>query len=77
LTRHLIEQDPFMVLADYRAYLECQEQASEAWDDKARWDRMSILNVARIGKFSSDRAIREYAQHIWHTQPVPVEIPRG
>ncbi len=77
LTRQLIERDPFMVLADYRAYLECQEQAGKAWEDKGRWDRMSILNVARIGKFSSDRAIREYAQHIWHTQPVPVEIPRG
>ena len=77
LTRHLIERDPFMVLADYRAYVECQEQTGKAWTDPAQWDRMSILNVARMGKFSSDRAIREYAQNIWHIQPAPVEIPRG
>jgi glycogen phosphorylase len=77
LTRHLIEQDPFMVLADYRTYLECQEAAGLAWEDRGGWDRMSILNVARMGKFSSDRAIREYARHIWHAKPVPVEIPRG
>jgi starch phosphorylase len=77
LTRHLIERDPFMVLADYRAYLECQERTGKGWEEQGQWDRTSILNVARMGKFSSDRAIREYARHIWHTEPVPVEIPRS
>ncbi|PQJ95461.1 glycogen/starch/alpha-glucan phosphorylase [Chromatium okenii] len=73
LTDHLINHDPFMVLADYRAYLECQAQVSTAWSDAANWDRMSILNVARMGKFSSDRAIVEYAKNIWNVPPVTVE----
>jgi starch phosphorylase len=73
LTDGLINHDPFMVLADYRAYLDCQEQVSQAWTDRDRWDRMSILNVARMGKFSSDRSIRDYAEKIWKVQPVPVE----
>jgi starch phosphorylase len=74
LTDGLVNQDPFMVLADYRAYLDCQEQVSQAWTDRRRWDRMSILNCARMGKFSSDRAVREYAETIWHVQPHPVQI---
>ena len=73
LTDNLINHDPFMVLADYRAYVECQERVSAAWADKAHWDRMSILNVARMGKFSSDRSIRDYAENIWHVKPVPIE----
>lgn len=73
LTDHLINHDPFMVLADYHAYLECQARVSAAWSDAANWDRMSILNVARMGKFSSDRAIGEYAQNIWNVPPVTVE----
>ncbi|HYN77757.1 MAG TPA: glycogen/starch/alpha-glucan phosphorylase, partial [Lamprocystis sp. (in: g-proteobacteria)] len=74
LTDHLVNQDPFMVLADYRAYADCQAQVSTAWADRANWDRMSILNVARMGKFSSDRAIRQYAEQIWHVQPMPVSL---
>ncbi|WP_295441928.1 glycogen/starch/alpha-glucan phosphorylase [uncultured Thiodictyon sp.] len=74
LTDNLINQDPFMVLADFRAYVECQERVSQAWADRAQWDRMSILNVARMGKFSSDRAIREYAEKIWHVEPLPVAL---
>ena len=72
LTDHLINQDPFMVLADYRAYLECQDRISEVYDRPSDWDRMSILNVARMGKFSSDRSIREYAQRIWEIAPKPI-----
>lgn len=72
LTDHLVNHDPFMVLADYRAYLTCQERVSAAYRDASNWDRMAILNVARMGKFSSDRAIAEYAQQIWQVAPVAV-----
>jgi starch phosphorylase len=60
-----------MVLADYRAYADCQARVGTAWTDQGQWDRMSILNVARMGKFSSDRAIREYAEHIWQVEAKP------
>lgn len=61
----LLFQDKYMLLADYQSYIDCQEKVSDAWRDQDRWTRMSILNVARIGKFSSDRAIREYCRDIW------------
>jgi starch phosphorylase len=65
--------DPFMVCADYPSYIECQDQAEQAYRDAARWTRMSILNVARCGFFSSDRSIRQYCQDIWQVEPVTVE----
>ncbi len=71
---HLIDEDPYLLLADYQFYIECQEQVGEAYKDRDNWTRMSILNVARMGKFSSDRSIREYCQDIWHTQAVPIEV---
>ncbi|MFD2112611.1 glycogen/starch/alpha-glucan phosphorylase [Thiorhodococcus fuscus] len=74
LTDRLVNQDPFMVLADYRAYIACQDHVAEAYRDHQHWTRMSILNVARMGKFSSDRAIREYAEHIWRTEPHPIGL---
>ncbi|MGQ9659796.1 MAG: glycogen/starch/alpha-glucan phosphorylase [Thermochromatium sp.] len=77
LTDHLIHHDPFMVLADYRDYLNCQQTVTETYRDAARWTRMSILNVARIGRFSSDRAIREYAEHIWKVRPRSVDSTEG
>jgi starch phosphorylase len=70
----LHQGDPFMVLADYAAYVECQERVSQVYGDPAQWTRMSILNCARMGKFSSDRTIRDYAREIWNTKPVPVEL---
>jgi starch phosphorylase len=72
LVENLRGSDPFLVLADYAAYVECQDRVSEAWHDADRWTRMSILNVARGGKFSSDRSIREYCDEIWHVPAVAV-----
>ncbi len=78
LFRPLVDQllnggDPFLVLADFAAYLEVQEEVERAWREPERWTRMAVLNVARSGKFSSDRTIREYAQEIWKVKPVRVE----
>jgi glycogen phosphorylase len=72
LVENLRQSDPFLVLADYADYVACQERVDEAWKDRGRWTRMSILNTARGGKFSSDRAICEYSDRIWHTQPVKI-----
>jgi starch phosphorylase len=61
--------DPFMVLADFRAYSDCQIRVDAAFRDREGWARMAILNTARVGKFSSDRTIREYAKDIWSLTP--------
>jgi glycogen phosphorylase len=74
LVESLMNRDSFMLFADYQSYIECQHKVSLAFRDRARWTKMSILNVARMGKFSSDRAIREYAGEIWNVKPVPVEL---
>ena len=73
LVENLTQSDPFLVLADYAAYVACQEQVSAAWQDADNWTRRSILNSARSGKFSSDRAIAEYCEEIWNVQPVTVK----
>jgi starch phosphorylase len=72
LVDSLLHRDEYMVLADYRPYIRCQEEVSRAYGDADGWSRLSILNVARMGKFSSDRSIREYSRKIWKVQPVPV-----
>ena len=74
LLDNLLQHDPYLVLADYAAYADCQQAVNEAWCDNARWTRMSILNTARSGKFSSDRSIREYCREIWRAEPVPVRL---
>jgi starch phosphorylase len=64
--------DPFLVLADFRAYSNCQQKVDAAYRDRAGWARQAILNTARVGKFSSDRTIREYANDIWNLRPVTI-----
>jgi starch phosphorylase len=71
LTDNLVHEDPFLVLADYQAYVDCQSEVDRAWGDPEHWSRMSILNVARMGKFSSDRSIRDYCERIWKVAPTP------
>jgi len=63
-------RDEHVHLADLASYLEAQGKATSAYADQAGWARRSILNVARSGRFSSDRAVAEYARDIWHIQPV-------
>jgi starch phosphorylase len=68
----LLYHDPYLCLADFHSYCEAQEKVSAAYLDKARWAKMAVLNTARVGKFSSDRTIKEYARDIWHLDPVPI-----
>jgi starch phosphorylase len=70
----LVFHDPFLVLADYASYVACQDRVSAVWRDPDTWTRMSILNTARSGKFSSDRAIAEYCDHIWGVGPMSVKL---
>ena len=76
LVDDLVQRDPFFVLADFRAYADCQRQVEALWKTPAAWRRSAILNTARAGRFSSDRSIREYAQMIWKVAPVPSRTTR-
>lgn len=69
----IYEGDYYFHLVDYRSYIDCQDRVSEAYQNPEKWFEMSILNVARIGKFSSDRVIRQYAEEIWNVKPCNVE----
>jgi len=70
----LLQQDPYFLLADFQSYVDCQTKVSQAYLDTERWTRMSILNTARSGKFSSDRTIREYCADIWRVKSVPIQM---
>jgi starch phosphorylase len=70
LAESLLGQDEYMLLADYRSYVERQQAVSRAFGDAEEWTRSSIMNCARAGRFSSDRAVREYCRDIWHASPL-------
>jgi glycogen phosphorylase len=70
LIESLLTRDDYMLFADYQAYVDCQQRVSDAYSDQDNWTRMSILNTARVGRFSSDRSIREYCRDIWKVQPI-------
>jgi starch phosphorylase len=74
LIDNLVYHDPYLVLADYPDYARAQTDVGRAYGDAAHWARMSILNAARCGKFSSDRTIRQYCDDIWEVSPVPIEL---
>ena len=73
----LTNGDWYYHLADFHSYVECQQRVDQAYRDKDRWARMCIMNIANMGRFSSDRAIHEYAEEIWHIKPCHVELPHG
>jgi starch phosphorylase len=72
LVEALLGYDQYMLLADYRDYVETSERAARDYADTERWTRMSVLNAARCGFFSSDRSIRDYIERIWKAEPVQV-----
>ncbi|WP_456096219.1 glycogen/starch/alpha-glucan family phosphorylase, partial [Peptostreptococcus sp.] len=67
---YLINQDPYMCLADFESYVSKQKEVEEAYGDKDRWNRMSLVNIAKAGIFSADRATQEYTDGIWHIERV-------
>ncbi len=75
LYNSLVFEDKYMLLEDFASYVECQQRVIKTWQDPEKWTRMSILNTAASGKFSSDRTIAEYAKDIWELEPVTVELP--
>ncbi|MEZ4517302.1 MAG: glycogen/starch/alpha-glucan phosphorylase [Chloroflexota bacterium] len=72
IVRSLLDNDEYMLLADYQSYVAIQDTISEAYKDQEAWTRMSILNAARSGFFSSDRTMRQYCEDIWKVEPRPV-----
>ena len=72
LRDNLYYSDPFLCLPDFESYSECQKKVDAAFREKSRWSKMAILNTARMGKFSSDRTIKEYARDIWKVEPVHI-----
>ena len=63
-----------MLLADFRSYVECHEKVAKEYLDTKTWAKKAILNVARMGKFSSDRTIKEYAEEIWNAKPCEIKL---
>jgi starch phosphorylase len=74
LIDNLLHHDPYLLFADFESYVNSQMEADRVYADREHWSRMSILNTARSGKFSSDRSIREYCEEIWKVKPVPIAM---
>ncbi|MES9974633.1 glycogen/starch/alpha-glucan phosphorylase [Candidatus Thiodiazotropha sp. LNASS1] len=70
ITDNLLNKDHFKVIADFKSYLEVSDRADQLYLNTAEWNRRAILNTARMGYFSSDRTIQEYAEKIWHVKPI-------
>jgi len=70
----LNDGDPYMIMADFAGYLDCQERVNTTYHNPQAWTRMAILNTARVGRFSSDRTIGEYAKEIWNVEPIPITL---
>jgi starch phosphorylase len=77
LTDSLLDQDTYMLFADFDAYVGCQQRVSEAFLDRMTWHSMATRNIAKVGPFSSDRTIREYATEIWKAEPVKIHLRAG
>jgi starch phosphorylase len=69
IVENLLDHDPFLLFADYQSYIDAQERVSALWRDPQAWTRSSILNAARMGKFSSGRSIRDYCDRVWNIKP--------
>ncbi|MEZ4295487.1 MAG: glycogen/starch/alpha-glucan phosphorylase [Polyangiaceae bacterium] len=75
IVEELLGRDQYMIMSDFAAYSACQERVAAAYEDQEAWSRTALLNIARMGSFSSDRTIREYASDIWRIEPVDVPPP--
>jgi starch phosphorylase len=75
LISYITELDPYLICADFESYRECQEKASQTYQDQDTWNTMVVHNLAHAGKFSSDRTIDQYAKEIWDVHPVDVTLP--
>jgi glycogen phosphorylase len=73
ITDNLLWHDPFMLMADYPLYIACQDLVANTWRNAGKWNRMAIMNVARMGKFSSDRSILDYCEKIWKVKPFKIK----
>jgi starch phosphorylase len=77
LLDNLLYRDEYLLMADFADFVACQQRVSELYRDSGAWTRKAVINVARMGKFSSDRTIREYNRDIWRADPISVEPPEG
>lgn len=74
LVESILYHDEYFLAADFASYIACQDKVGECFKDQDRWTKMSILNTARLGYFSSDRTINEYCEEIWKVNPIDVKI---
>jgi glycogen phosphorylase len=74
LVQALLSRDEYLALVDYSAYIECQDLVGRRFRDQNWWTQASIRNVSHMGKFSADRAVREYCRDIWQVEPFPIAL---